>query len=272
MAELERTGERTGERPGELTGEVALITGAGQGIGEVVAARFVRAGAAVVVLDVNGRAAESVAARIGHAIAVEADVTSESDLERAWAAAREAFSDVSIVVNNAITCCDADFLDISRAEWSRDIAVTLTGAFLTAKLALPAMIAAGRGVIINMSSVNALSYFGNESYSAAKAGLLSLTRSLAVRFGPDGIRANAIVPGTIVTPVWDHRISADPDVLDKALAWYPSTRLGRSEDVAEAALYLASDRAAWVNGVALPVDGGLLAGNIRLARDIVPEQ
>ncbi|MBN9196390.1 MAG: SDR family oxidoreductase, partial [Microbacterium sp.] len=145
-------------------------------------------------------------------------------------------------------------------------------AFHTAQLALPDMLAAGRGSIVNISSVNALQYLGNVSYSAAKAGLISLTRSLAVRFGADGIRANAIVPGTIVTPAWDHRIAQDPHVLEDSRRWYPSTRLGRPEDVADAAVFLTGSQSGWINGESLIVDGGLMAGNVAMAAQIVPDE
>lgn len=168
-----------------------------------------------------------------------------------------------------MTCSDADFLDMTIEEWARDLDVNLTAAFSTAQLALPAMLARGGGAIVNITSVNALEFLGNHAYSAAKAGLIALTRGLAVRFGREGVRANAVAPGTIVTPAWDARLAADPQVLERARRWYPSDRLGAPADIADAVLFLASSRAGWVNGETLVVDGGLLAGNIGMSTGIV---
>jgi meso-butanediol dehydrogenase/(S,S)-butanediol dehydrogenase/diacetyl reductase len=255
----------------DIRGETVLITGAGSGIGAVMAARFAGAGATVAVVDIDGDAARRVASGADDIIAFEADVTDRARLSEVFGQLREQGRPVSVLVNNAMTCADADFLDLTVEEWERDLAVCLTAAFHTTQLALPDMLAAGRGTIVNISSVNALQYLGNVSYSAAKAGLLSLTRSIAVRYGAQGIRANAVVPGTIVTPAWDHRIASDPAVLDHARRWYPSTRLGHSDDVADAVLFLAGGRAGWINGETLTVDGGLMAGNVGMAMDIVPE-
>lgn len=250
--------------------DVVMITGAGSGIGAVMARSFGAAGARVAIVDIDGAAAVAVAAAIPGAIAITADVTDRDRMTEVFAQLTEELGAVTVLVNNAMTCADADFLQLTPEEWERDLAVTLTASFTTSQLALPAMLEAGRGVILNIASVNALQYLGNVSYSAAKAGLLSLTRSLAVRYGRLGIRANAIVPGTIVTSAWDHRVASDPDVLENARRWYPAPRLGAPEDIAEAALFLASGRAGWVNGEALVIDGGLMAGNVGMALDIVP--
>jgi meso-butanediol dehydrogenase / (S,S)-butanediol dehydrogenase / diacetyl reductase len=117
--------------------------------------------------------------------------------------------------------------------------------------------------------VNALAYYGNEAYSAAKAGILNLTRSLAVRYGPSGVRVNAIAPGTLRTPAWEKRKEETPDVFDRVAKWYPLGRIGEPEDVAGAALFLASDEAAWISGAVLPVDGGLTAGNMQMMQEII---
>jgi len=130
---------------------------------------------------------------------------------------------------------------------------------------------AGGGAIVNVASVNALACFGNEAYSAAKAGMLSLTQNVAVRYGRHGIRANAVVPGTIRTPVWDARLALDPTVLDTLVKWYPLGRVGEPDDVASAVLFLASDEAAFITGTTLRVDGGLLAGNPVMAEELLVE-
>jgi NAD(P)-dependent dehydrogenase (short-subunit alcohol dehydrogenase family) len=122
-----------------------------------------------------------------------------------------------------------------------------------------------------VGSVNGLAYFGNEAYSAAKAGLVSLTRSIAVRYGPRGVRANLVAPGTLRTPAWDERLARDPAALDRVVRWYPLGRVGEPEEVVGAVLFLLSEEAAWISGAVLPVDGGLLAGNGLMARDILGE-
>jgi meso-butanediol dehydrogenase / (S,S)-butanediol dehydrogenase / diacetyl reductase len=186
-------------------------------------------------------------------------------------AARETFGSVDILVNNAAKTTDADFLEVSEEVWDEDVAIALKGSFLCSQAVLGDMTENRSGVIINISSVNAFAYFGNEAYSAAKAGIVNLTRSLAVRYGPFGVRVNAIAPGTLRTPAWEERRQKDSDVFDRVAKWYPLGRIGEPEDVAGAALFLASDEAAWISGAVLPVDGGLTAGNMEMAREIVSE-
>ena len=254
---------------------VALVTGGGSGLGRVLAHNFAAEGAAVVVADAVGQRARAVAEEIseagGTALAQTADVTDAADVETMVVATREAFGPLDVLVNNAAKATDADFLDLSEEAWDDDVAVTLKGAFLCSQAALADMVEKGSGVILNISSVNAVAYFGNEAYSAAKAGVLSLTRSLAVRYGPYGVRVNAIVPGTLKTPAWEQRRREDPEVFERVAKWYPLGRVGDPEDVAGAALFLASGDAAWISGAVLPVDGGLTAGNLQMAQEIVKE-
>jgi NAD(P)-dependent dehydrogenase (short-subunit alcohol dehydrogenase family) len=254
---------------------VAIITGSGSGLGRVLAHRFAAEGAAVVVADVVEQDATTVADEIsragGRSLAQTTDVTNAADVEAMVGAAREAFGSVEILVNNAAKATDADFLDVSEEAWDEDVAIALKGSFLCSQAVLGDMTENRSGVIINISSVNALAYFGNEAYSAAKAGILNLTRSLAVRYGPFGVRVNAIAPGTLRTPAWEQRRQKDPDVFDRIAKWYPLGRIGEPEDVAGAALFLASDEAAWISGTVLPIDGGLTAGNMEMAREIINE-
>src|SRR5215213_1693833 len=256
-------------------GRVAVITGGGSGLGRVLAHRFAAEGAAVVVADVVGDRATAVADEIsevgGRSLAHTTDVTDASDVEAMVETAREAFGPVQILVNNAARATDADFLDLSEETWEEDVAITLKGPFLCSQAVLADMTENRSGVILNIASVNALTYFGNEAYSAAKAGILSLTRSLAVRYGPFGVRVNAIAPGTLKTPAWEQRRKKDPEVLERVAKWYPLGRIGEPEDVAGAALFLASDEAAWISGAVLPVDGGLTAGNVQMMQEIVKE-
>jgi meso-butanediol dehydrogenase / (S,S)-butanediol dehydrogenase / diacetyl reductase len=256
-------------------GRVAIITGSGSGLGRVLAHRFAAEGAAVVVADVVGQRATTVADEIseagGRSLAQTTDVTNAADIEAMVGAARETFGSVEILVNNAAKATDADFLDVSEETWDEDVAIALKGSFLCSQAVLEDMTENRSGVILNISSVNALAYFGNEAYSAAKAGIISLTRSLAVRYGPFGVRVNAIAPGTLRTQAWEQRQQKDPEVFERVAKWYPLGRIGEPEDVAGAVLFLASDEAAWISGAVLPVDGGLTAGNMEMAREILGE-
>jgi meso-butanediol dehydrogenase/(S,S)-butanediol dehydrogenase/diacetyl reductase len=254
-------------------GRVVVVTGGGSGLGRHIAHRFAAEGASVVVADVVEEAAGEVAGEIsdahGRALAYRADVAEAVQVEAMVRTTRQDLGPVDVLINNAAKATDRDFLDLDDEQWEEDVSITLKGSFLCSKAVLPDMIRRRSGVILNVSSVNALGYFGNEAYSAAKAGILSLTRSLAVRYGPSGIRANAIAPGTLKTPAWEERRSRDPEIFDRVAAWYPLGRVGEPEDIANAALFLASDEASWITGVVLPVDGGLLAGTAKFMQEIV---
>ena len=258
-------------------GRVVIVTGGGSGLGRHMAHRFAAEGAAVVVADVEEKAAGEVADEIsaeiseatGRALACRVDVAGPEQVEAMVRTVRQELGPVDVLINNAARATDRDFLDLDEEQWEQDVSVALKGSFLCSKAVLPDMIRRESGVILNVSSVNALGYFGNEAYSAAKAGILSLTRSLAVRYGPSGVRANAIVPGTLKTPAWEERRSRDPEIFERVAAWYPLGRVGEPEDVANAALFLASDEASWITGAVLPVDGGLLAGTSKMMHEIV---
>jgi NAD(P)-dependent dehydrogenase (short-subunit alcohol dehydrogenase family) len=164
------------------------------------------------------------------------------------------------------------FDDTDPAIWRGDIELNLSGAFYVTHAALPAMLDRGGGAIVNVATVNALTSISEPAYSAAKAGLLQLTRQLAVEYGPRGIRTNAVIPGSIRTPIWDHRLAKAPQILDVLRRWYPVGRIGEPEDVAAAVLFLASAEAGFINGAELLVDGGLMAGLPQMTRDIMMAQ
>ena len=126
-------------------------------------------------------------------------------------------------------------------------------------------------MIVNIASVNGIAYFANEAYSAAKAGMINLTQAIAVRYGAHGVRCVAIAPGTIRTPIWQEKVEKDPEVFERLRKWYPLGRVGEPEDIANAAMFLASDDAGWITGTVLTVDGGLLAGNYRMTRELLTE-
>lgn len=259
-----------------LAGKVAIITGGGSGIGEAACVRFGSEGATVIVADRDGSGAQRVADAItadgGTAAAVTVDVTSEDDVARMADAAIE-FGPIDVLYANAGIAGSGRAGDLTMDDWQRVIAVNLTGVWLSSRAVLASMIANGGGSIINQASVGGLIGVGGiASYAAAKAGVIGLTRQMAVDYGPDKIRVNAICPGTVPTPLvrqtyaegggfassMDDRADFDT-IMDRSRARYPIGRVGAVEDIAAAALYLASDESSWTTGVAIPVDGGMTA-------------
>ena len=249
-----------------LQGKRAIVTGGGSGIGRATCRRFAAEGATVLVADLIGERAEEVAAEIG-GTAVQADVTVAADVARMVDAA----GPVDVLVNNAGGGTADNLLEISEEQWDADVALNLKSAFLCSKAVLPGMIEQGSGVILNISSVNGMAFFANEPYSAAKAGLINLTRSMAVRYGRHGIRVVAIAPGTIRSPLWQERVDKEPAIFERLVRWYPLRRVGEPEDVANAAAFLVSDDASWITGEVLRVDGGLLAGNEVFTNELLVE-
>ncbi|MFI1969706.1 oxidoreductase [Streptomyces cinnamoneus] len=248
-------------------GYAVLITGAGRGIGEAVARRLAAEGAAVLVTDADGPRARRAATRIRAAgltaEALTCDVGDRDAVDAAVAHAVGRFGRLDVLVNNALSCHPDPPLveDYPDEVWSRDVDITLTGAFRCVRAAMPHLAAAGgRGAVVNIGSVNGEQDFGNHAYSAAKAGLASLTRTLAGQCAPRGVRVNLIAPGTVRTPNWEGWEAS----LERAAAHYPLGRVGRPEDVAAAVAFLASEDAGWITGVTLPVDGGILVANLGL--------
>jgi meso-butanediol dehydrogenase/(S,S)-butanediol dehydrogenase/diacetyl reductase len=252
-----------------LADKTAIVTGGGSGIGHAIATRFAAEGATVVVADVVAERAEAVAAELEGSLAVHADITSTDDVERLVREVTEAQGRIDVLVNNAGFGGADGVLEIDEEAWDFEVDVNLKGAFLCSKAVLPGMIERGGGVIVNIASVNGMAFFANEAYSAAKAGMINLTRSMAVRYGHHGIRVNAIAPGTIRTPLWQERVDKEPAIFERLVRWYPLGRVGEPDDVARAAVFLASDDANWITGEVLRVDGGLLAGNAQMARELV---
>lgn len=255
-----------------LPNTVSLVTGAGSGIGRAIAVRFAAEGSRVICAGRTKAGVDETARLIdaagGEALAVECDVTKADDVERAFARAEEVFGPVDILVNNAGGSFGDDILTFDEETWDRNFDLVIKSVFLCSKRALPNMLARGKGNILNIASVNGMTGIGEEAYGAAKAGMINLTQNFAMKYGPKGIRANVVAPATIRTPIWNARVKERPSVFDDLTAWYPLGRVGEAEDVANAALFLASDEASWITGVTLPVDGGLLAGSHKMNMDL----
>ncbi len=260
---------------GRLPGRVAIVTGGASGIGQATATLFAKEGARVVIGDRNDQMGEETAAAIrglgGEARFVHAEITRSADVRKVVKDALDTFGRLDVVVNNAAIAGGDGVLEIDEAGWDQVLAVVLKGPFLFIQAALPAMQAQGSGSFVNIASVNGLMGLGEEAYSAAKAGLINLTQNVATRYGRQGIRANAICPGTVHTPIWQKVLETSPDVFERLSRWYPLGRVGEPEDIARAALFLASDEASWITGAVLPVDGGLTAGLHRMAVELQGE-
>jgi NAD(P)-dependent dehydrogenase (short-subunit alcohol dehydrogenase family) len=223
-----------------LAGKTALVTGGAKGIGKEICVRFAAEGARVVSLDIDG--------------ADHADVSNAADVARVFAQAGA----VDILVNNAATWQGDGILDeVSEQDWDRIVAVCLKGVYLCSREAVRSMKARSAGAIINIASVNALTGIHLAAYTAAKGGVVSLTRLMAQQYGGFGIRVNAICPGTILTDSTRMHLAKNPELTESLRKLYPAGSFGAPADVAAAALYLAT--AGFVNGSVLVIDGGLTA-------------
>src|SRR5215468_557866 len=246
---------------GRLAGKVAVITGAAKGQGEGVARRFVAEGARVALLDVLDAAGEALAAELGGAARYfHCDVADERDVAAAINGAADAFGGLDILYNNAaIIAYGRRIADLRSEEWDRTLAVNLRGPFLCSKYALPHLVARGGGAIINVSSHGAFqaSPTGVSDYAVAKGGLVTLTYYLASEYGNEHVRANCLAPGPVPTDLNRMFLGTEEGRAQTAL-WIPLGRVGAIDDIANAAVFLASDEAEWISGAVLRVDGGIV--------------
>lgn len=250
-----------------LQSKVALVTGAGQGIGAACAQRFAAEGARVMVVDQDGAKAAAVASHLngnGHeATSMRADVSVKADVDAAVVATIARFERIDILVNNAGITHAADFLELEEADFDRVIAVNLKSMFLFSQAVARRMVAQGSGgAIVNMSSVNAVLAIPNQvPYVVSKGGVNQLTKVTALALAPHGIRVNAIGPGTILTEMAKTAVLQNEEARRKILSRSPLGRCGEPEEIASVAAFLASDEASYITGQTIYPDGGRLALN-----------
>jgi NAD(P)-dependent dehydrogenase (short-subunit alcohol dehydrogenase family) len=248
-----------------LADKVCIITGAGGGMGRVASKRFAEEGAKVVVAEFSEPAGQETVRQVteagGTATYVQADVSAEKSAKAMVEAAVKAYGRVDVLYNNAGIMPEADHsvVDTDVDTWDLVMAVNLRGVYLGCKYAIPQMVEAGGGSIINIASFVALvgCSVPQDAYTASKGAILSLTRSLAVQFGPKGVRTNAICPGPVETPLLMDWLVKDEEAKRIRLARNPTGRFGKPEEIVNLAVYLASDESRWTNGASLVVDGGI---------------
>lgn len=245
----------------ELTGKVAIVTGGDSGIGAAISELFAEEGASVVVADINDNGtADRITRKGGRAVHVKTDVRDEAQVKKLIARAKSSFGRIDILCNNAGIELLKPITETSDQEWERVIQTNLKGVFLVSKHTIPEMLAGGGGTIVNTASQLGIVGLENyTAYSASKGGVILLTKSMALEYAPHNIRVNCICPGPVQTPMLERELLTVPDREAARKMWaqrQPIGRVGQPQEIAQAALFLASERSSFVVGHALVVDGG----------------
>ncbi len=255
---------------GQVAGKTIAITGAAGGIGQWLCRFFGNEGATLAALDMSNKVNGLVDTLGKDGIKVLPAVLDIGDAE-AVQAAFAGFGDVHILINNAGISHNPVMARTTPQGWADDVNANLNGAYNCAHAVLPGMVERRAGNIVMVGSVNGLHSLGDAAYSAGKAAMISLTKAIAMEYGRYNIRCNIVLPGTVRTPIWDERKAKDPDVLKTLERWYPLGRIVEPDEVARVISFLASDLASAVTGAAIPVDCGLMAGNIVMTRELTVE-
>lgn len=252
-----------------LNGQVVVVTGAGRGIGQAIAEAFAEEGSRVIVNDVDGDNARQVAHQIvdsgGQAIAIQADISDQSAVNSMFQQAQEHFGAVTTLINNAGVVPFKPIMEFTSAMWDSTMNIDLKGIFYGVQAAIPQMVSRGAGYIVSIASVHASRTLPNASaYAAAKAGVVALTHNLAFELGQKNIRVNCVSPGAIETEALQAYFNSLPEDKREAernymMSWHPLGRFGQPRDVANVVVFLCSDKAAFMHGTEVIVDGGLLA-------------
>lgn len=248
---------------------IAVVTGGAGGIGLAIAAKLAESHDAVYIADINP---DRLFQNEGHKDLIEngrlrisvCNVTKESDVKN-LADVISSKGKIRTLVNNAGSTTADSLEDMTHNAWDVEVTLNLNAAF-NCFHAFAEALKETKGNVVNIASVNGLGIYGNPAYSAAKAGLIHFTKSIAVEYGQFGVRANAVAPGTVRTSIWDERVRENPRIFDEVMQFYPLRRVIQPSDVANAVAFLVSDMAAAVTGVCLPVDSGLMAGQPALGR------
>jgi NAD(P)-dependent dehydrogenase (short-subunit alcohol dehydrogenase family) len=243
-----------------LTNKVAIVTGGGSGIGAAIAKAFAREGARVIIAGRHQEKLDRVAGEIGEScLAVTADVSNSSDVEKLVGTALGKFTRIDVLVNNAAVLLAGTAESLKEDEWDQTFNINVRGLWLLSRAVLPSMRAAGGGAIINIGSVLSLVGARNRvAYSASKGAVLALTRAMSLDHAAERIRVNCLCPGIVETELVA-RFNLDENIRRQRLALHPMGRFGQPEDIASAAVFLASDESAWITGSTFPVDGGYTA-------------
>jgi len=259
----------------EFTSQRVMITGAAGGIGIGLVTYFLDRGATVLALDLDNQGLARLTSDLGdpgrlHTAVV--DLTDGPQVRAVVQLFENAQGAVTTLVNNAGAAAATALSNMTPEAWAHDLNINLTSAYNCVEAVKERMFAGRRGVIINVGTVNGMLALGHPAYSAAKAGLISYTRSLAIEYGPLGVRANIVCPGTVRTQAWNARAEKNPEIFGSLQKWYPLRDFPTPADIANAVGFLASDAARMITGVVLPVDAGLTAGNPVMAGELTLER